>query len=123
MVLEWREREHEEVDVAVERDLGDQMALKICGLYKFWSLKGMTAQFRFLQFLMDYWDPDSESFNLDGQPLRIEVEDIYFLTGLSRRCEVVNLKSWRAGSGMKIEEYIAAHCIAGTKKVGSQLAI
>jgi hypothetical protein len=31
MVLEWREREHEEVDVAVERDLGAQMALKILG--------------------------------------------------------------------------------------------
>jgi hypothetical protein len=32
MVLEWREREHEEVDVAVERYLGAQLALKICGL-------------------------------------------------------------------------------------------
>jgi hypothetical protein len=35
MVLEWREREHEEVDVAVDRGLGAQMALKICSLYKF----------------------------------------------------------------------------------------
>jgi hypothetical protein len=42
MVLEWREREHEEVDVAVDRDLGAQMALKISVLYKFWTLKGMT---------------------------------------------------------------------------------
>jgi len=32
MVLEWREREHEEVDVVVERDSGAQMALKICGI-------------------------------------------------------------------------------------------
>jgi hypothetical protein len=80
MVLEWREREHEEVDVVVKRDLGAQMALKRCRLYKFWALKGMRAQVRFLQLLMDYWDPYSESFNLDGQPLRIEVEDIYFLT-------------------------------------------
>jgi hypothetical protein len=79
MVLEWREREHEEVDDTVERDTGAQMALKICGLYKFWALKGMRAQVRFLQFLVDYWDPGSESFKLDGQPLRIEVEDIYFL--------------------------------------------
>jgi hypothetical protein len=35
MVLEWREREHEEVDVVVDRDLGAQMALKRCGLYNF----------------------------------------------------------------------------------------
>jgi hypothetical protein len=76
MVLEWREREHEEVDVVVEKDLGAQMALKICGLYKFWELKGMRAQVRLLEMLVDYWDPDSESFNLDGKPLRIEVEDI-----------------------------------------------
>jgi hypothetical protein len=48
---------------------------------------------RFLQFLMDYWDLDSEIFNLDGQPLRIEFEDIYFLMRLSHRGEVVNLKT------------------------------
>jgi hypothetical protein len=28
MVLEWREREHEEVYAAVERDAGAQLALK-----------------------------------------------------------------------------------------------
>ena len=123
MVLEWREREHKEVDVVVERDLGAQMALKICGLYKFWALKGMRAQVRLLQLLVDYWDPDSESFNLDGKPLRIEVEDIYFLMGLSCWGEVVNLKSQGDGSGMKIEKYIYTHYIAGTKKVGSQLPI
>jgi hypothetical protein len=84
MMLEWREREYEEVDVAVERDPGAQMALKICGLYNFWALKGMRAQVRLLQMLVNYWDSDMETFNLDGKPLRIEVEDIYFLTGLSR---------------------------------------
>jgi hypothetical protein len=83
MVLEWREREHAEVDAAVDRDLGTQMALKRCVLYKFWALKGMRAQMRFLEMLVGCWDPESERFNLDGKPLRIEVEDIYFLTGLS----------------------------------------
>jgi hypothetical protein len=73
--------------------------------------------------LVDYWDPDSESFNLDGKPLMIEVEDIYFLAGLSRRGEVVNLKSQGVGRGMKIKEYIDSHYIVGTEKVGSQLAI
>ena len=123
MVLEWREREHEEVDVVVERDIGDQMALKICKLYKFWALKGMRAQVILLQFLLDYWDTDSERFNLDGKPLRIEFEDIYFLTTLSRRDEVVNLKAMGDGSSMKIEKYIDTYCIARTKKVGSQLPI
>jgi hypothetical protein len=53
MVLDLREREHEEVDVAVERDSGAQMALKICGLYNFWSFKGMRAQVRLLQLLVN----------------------------------------------------------------------
>jgi hypothetical protein len=48
MVLEWREREHEEVDVVVERDPRAQMTLIICGLYKFWDLKCMRAQVRLL---------------------------------------------------------------------------
>ena len=102
-MLEWREREHEEVDDTMERDTGAQMALKRCGLYKFLAHKGMRAQVRLLQLLMDYWDPDSESFSLDGKPLRIEVEDIYFLNGLSRQGEVVNLKAWGYGNNMKIK--------------------
>jgi hypothetical protein len=103
MVLEWREKEHEEVDVAVDRDPVAWAALKRCGLYKFWTLKGMRAQVRLLEMLVGYWDPDSERFILDGQPLRIEVEDIYLLTGLSHRGEVVDLKSRGVGSGMKVE--------------------
>jgi len=76
MVLEWREWEYEEVDAAIEWDLATQTALKRCGLYKFWALKGMRAQVRLLEMLVGYWDPDSESFILNQQPLRIEVEDI-----------------------------------------------
>jgi hypothetical protein len=87
------------------------------------SMSSVRSQVIFLQFLLDYWDPDSESFNLDGKPSRIEFENIYFLTWFSRRGEVVNLKYRGAGSGMKIEEYIDTHCIAGTEKVRSQLPI
>jgi hypothetical protein len=48
MVLEWREREHGEVDAAMKRDVEAQLSLKICGIYKFWALKGMRAQVRLL---------------------------------------------------------------------------
>jgi len=48
MVLEWREREHEEIDAAVERNVGVQQALKRCDLYKFWALKEMRDQVRLL---------------------------------------------------------------------------
>jgi hypothetical protein len=93
MVLKCRERKHEEVDAIVERDPEAQLELKRCGLYKFWALKGMRLQVRLLQMLVNFWDLDTKALNLDGKPLRIEVKDIYFLIVLSRRGEVVNLKS------------------------------
>jgi len=114
MVLEWRERENEEVDVVVERDPRAQLTLKICGLYNFLALKGMRAQVRLLQMLVNFWDPDTQGFNLNGKPLRIEIEDIYFIIGFLHWGEVVNLKSRGAGSGMNIEDYITTHCVAGT---------
>ena len=84
MVLEWREREHGEVEEAVKADLMAQQALRAWGLYKFWCLGGLRAKPRLLQMLVDYRDPDSESFHIDGMSLTIEVEDIYFIIGLSR---------------------------------------
>jgi hypothetical protein len=53
-VIEWREREHEEVDAAVERDVRAQHTLQRCGLYNFWAIKGMRAQVRLLQILINY---------------------------------------------------------------------
>ena len=93
MVLEWREREHGEVEEAVRADVMAQQALRRCGLYKFWCLGGLRAKPRLLEMLVNYWDPDSESFRIYGMSLTIEVEDIYFITGLSRQGEVVNLHS------------------------------
>jgi hypothetical protein len=31
---------------------------------------------RLLQMLVNYWDPETKAFNLDGQPLMIEVDNI-----------------------------------------------
>ena len=76
MVLERRECEHEDVDREVHRDINVQQALKICGLYNFWKLGGLRAQPRLIQMFVDYWDPDTEAFQLDYRSLRLEVEDI-----------------------------------------------
>ena len=83
MVLEWREREHGDVEEAVRGDLMAQQVLRACGLYKFWCLGGLRAKPGLLQMLVDYSDPDSESFQIDVMSLTIEVEDIYFITRLS----------------------------------------
>ena len=83
MVLESREHEHGDVEEAVRVDRMAQQALRSCELYKFWCLGGLRAKPRLLQMLVDYWDLDSESFQIDGMSLTIEVEDIYFITRLS----------------------------------------
>ena len=53
--------------------------------------------------------------------LTIEGEDIYFITALSRRGEVVNLRSRGPGGGLTIDEYIAVYYFSDTKKVGTQI--
>ena len=121
MVLEWRESEHGDVEEAVRADLMAQQALRACGLYKFWCLGGLRAKLGLLQMLVDYWDPDSESFQIDGMSLTIELEDIYFITGISRRGEVENLCSRGPGGGLTIDEYIAVYCYPDKEKVGSQI--
>ena len=59
--------------------------------------------------LVDYWDPNTEDIQLDGMPLRIEVEDIYFIIGLSHQGEVVKLSACGVGGGVTIEDYITVY--------------
>ena len=58
-----------------------------------------------LQLLIGYWDPKGNAFMLDGQTLKIEVEDIYIFTRLSCRGEVPSLKAHSIGE-IKINAYM-----------------
>ena len=116
-----REREHGDVEEAVQGDIMAQQALRTCGLYKFQHLGSLRAKPRLFQLLVDYWYPESESCQLDGMSLSIEVEDIYFIIGLPLRGEVVNFRSHGSGGKMAIDEYIVVYCLPDTEKVGSQI--
>ena len=118
MVLEWRECEHEDVDREVISEVNAKQALRRCGLYKFWNLGCLMAQPRVLQMFMDYCNLDTEAFILDGMPLRLEVEDIYFITGLSYRDELVKLQAHGVGGGITIEEYIFVYFLLDTERIG-----
>ena len=54
MVLEWREREHGDVEEVVQGDLMDQKMLRACGLYKCCRLGSLRDKPRLLQLLVDY---------------------------------------------------------------------
>ena len=97
MVLEWREREHEIMDQAALQRAPTIQALRTSGLLKFFCTSPMRANVRILEFMVNYWDHDLEMFNLQGETLEITTEDIYFITGLSRQGEPVNLEGTGRG--------------------------
>ena len=55
-MLDWREREHEDVDLAAINHQPSIDALKACRLYKYWAIPGMRAQVRFLEWLVERWN-------------------------------------------------------------------
>jgi hypothetical protein len=122
MYVHWREREHEEVSELVAGDPNAMAMLMQCGLLKFFLCPFMRAQPRLLNSLVDHWHPDAEAFMLEGQSLVPTIEDIYFLTGLSRRGEPVNFRTFPSGPH-NIAELIALHCEAGTNRLSSQVPI
>ena len=93
-----------------------------CGILKFYQCPFMQAQPRLLNALIDYWHPDAEAFILEGQSLTLTTEEMYFLTGLSRRGEPVNLRAFPPRPH-NIVELIGMYCEAETDKVGSQVSI
>jgi hypothetical protein len=122
MYVHWREREHEDIDFLVGEDPTATTVLAQCGLLKFFQCSFMRAQPRLLNALVDYWHPDAEAFMLEGQSLTPMTEDIYFLTGLSRRGEPVNFRTFPSGP-LNIAELIGLHCEAGIDKMGTQVPI
>jgi hypothetical protein len=59
---------------------------------------------------------------LEGQSLVPTTEDIYFLTGLSRRGEPVNFQTFPVGSS-KVSELIEEYCEAGTDRRNSSVPV
>src|ERR1700733_1099097 len=121
MSVTWREREDAAVANEVMNDPQAVDALRGCGLLKFFKLPNMKANTRLLEMLIDYWDIEEEAFMIDQMPLRVEVEDIYFITGLSQRGEVVHSRG-RTWSSLTIEDYVQIYCPRHSKKVGSQIS-
>ena len=52
-----------------------------------------------LEYIIDMWDPDEENFVVGVHILPIEIEDIYFLTGLFMQGNPVFLSIARGGEG------------------------
>ena len=71
----------------------------------------MKSNVWLLEMLVNYWELEEDCF-------MIEVEDIYFITGLSRRGDPVDLHSKPLG-GLTVDDYVHVYCVEGSKKVGT----
>jgi hypothetical protein len=97
-------------------------ALTQCGLVKFFLMSIYARTTKAADALADYWHPDADAFMIEGQSLTPTTEDIYFLTGLSRRGEPVNLHTFPTGT-RKVSELIAEYCVAGTSRETSWVPV
>jgi hypothetical protein len=82
----------------------------------------MRAQVRLLEYLVRMWDPDQQVFIVGAHTLAIDIEDIYFLTGLSRRGSHVSLTGSRGG-GLKMSEYCNQYCVPEAERKKGKVAI
>jgi len=83
-ILEWKEHEHERDETVALRDKSTISTLRNCGLLKFFKIKNMRKELMLLEHLIQMWDPNDKVFKVAPHDLEIEVEDICFLTGLSK---------------------------------------
>lgn len=97
-------------------------SLRGCGLLKFFKMPNMKENTRLLELLILYWSAEEDVFVIDQMPLRIEIEDIYFITGLSRRGERVH-STGRTRGNLSVEDYVRIYCPGNLEKVGSQIPI
>ena len=84
MVLEWREREHEDMDQEALQDSSTVNVLRQSGLLKLFCTSPMQSNVHLLEFLINYWDHDLGMFDLQGEFLEFTSKDVYFISGLSR---------------------------------------
>jgi hypothetical protein len=82
----------------------------------------MRAQLRLLEYLVHMWDVNEQTFHVGAHTLTIHIEDIYFLTGLSRHVSQVTLTGSRGG-GEPMNHYISEHCVSSTQKHSGKVAI
>ena len=103
MLLEWRKREHEDMDHVTLQSAPTMKVLQKSGLLKFFCTSPMRASVCLLEFLIGYWDHDLGDFDLQGEILEVEMEDIYFIMRFSQQRTPPNLEgTGRDGDPMSV---------------------
>ena len=94
------------------------------GLLNFFCTSPMWTNVCLLEFFIGYQDHDLGAFHLQGEILEVELEDIYFIKGLSRQGTPINLEGTRRGGDpMSVQDYINTYYMPGSQKKGSCIPI
>jgi hypothetical protein len=70
--------------------------LRACGLLKFFKMQKMKREILLLEHIIGLWDVAEQGFRIGTQLLTIELEDVYFLTDLSKRGVPISFTGQRA---------------------------
>ena len=73
----------------------------------------MKAQVELMTWLVNTWDVQDQCFIIGDHRLEIELEDIYFLTGFSKRGENISFFEARQG-GLPVASYKQEFCSDAT---------
>ena len=96
--------------------------LRNCGLLNFFELLEMRAQPGLLEHLISLWDANQRFFRVGTHILTLEINDIYFLTSLSRLGTPITLVGKRPGR-VSTEALLAEHGNAGATLSGGKVII
>ena len=119
-IVTWKEIQHDDDDSHAARDVGSIVTLRDCGLLNIFRTPSMVSHAHLLEYILRMWNPEQQYFEV-GLHI-VAVEDIYFLTGLSRRGEPISLIGSRGGD-ITTQELIVLHCYPGTKMLGKKIPI
>ena len=122
-MLEWKEREHEPAEMAALHNPACIQALRDCGLLMFFHTHNMRKQVGLLERIVHMWDPDLRVFQVGNQVLEIEIEDIYFFTGLSKQGAPVAIRGQRSDVEHTMDHYIHQFCAPSTEKKAGRAPI
>ena len=121
-MVTWKEYQHDEDDSFAERNAGCIATLRNCGLLKFFCTPSMVSHERLLEYIFHMWNPEQQHFEVGAHILTVEVEDIYFLTGLSRQGASISLTG-SCGGDRTTQELINHHCIPSIRMYGNKIPI
>ena len=88
----------------------------------FFRTMSMISHERLLERILRMWNPEQRYFEVGAHVLTIEVEDIYFLTGLSRWGAHFSLTGSR-GEDVPTQELINRYCVPGTRMSRKKIPI